>query len=144
MILTFVLAAMLALSPKGHHDELAGVIARVVAEERPLFANDEDRRRTAALVVAIAYRESGFNMHAVSKTDDFCAMQVHHRPDLARLPDECVRTGIAMLRESMRVCPAWPLAHYASGPGGCTNARAQRISRDRMAIAGHLVRTVKP
>ena len=71
-------------------------------------------------------------------------LQVHARPDLAKDPEACIRVGMTMLRESMRVCPAHPIAFYASGPGGCDNARAQRISRDRLAIAQRLVREVSP
>ena len=43
----------------------------------------------------------------------------------------------------MKMCPAHPLAFYAAGPAGCESARAQRISRDRIAIAQRLVRDVK-
>jgi hypothetical protein len=138
-----ILAMMLALAPlRTDLSPLAETIARVVEAERPLFAADDDRRKTAALVVAVAFRESSFRMDAVSKTDDHCALQVHGRPDLAKLPDECIRTGVAMMRESMRVCAAYPLAHYAEGPRGCASARAQRISKDRMTLAAWVARKV--
>ncbi len=135
----FVVAAMTSLAPGRDHLANGTAIAGVVASELPLFKGDEDRRRTAALVVAIAFRESGFDNRARSKTNDSCMMQINRRPDLADDPAACVRVGLTMLRESMRMCPAFPVAFYASGPGACTNERAQRISRDRMAIARRLL-----
>lgn len=143
MLLPWILAAMTQLAPGRDHRELAETIARVVEGERPLFQKDEDRRRTAALVVAVAFRESSFRNDVTSKTDDHCAMQINHRPDLAKLPEECIRTGLSMLRESMRVCPSVPLGWYAEGPRGCTSPRARRISDDRMQIATWLVSKVK-
>jgi hypothetical protein len=142
-VLPFVLAAMTQLAPGRDHTVLANAIARVVDSEQALFRDDEDRRRTASLVVAVAYRESSFRNDAKSATNDHCALQINKRPDLAEDPERCVRTGLAMLRESMRICPAHPLAFYAAGPIGCGNPRAQRISRDRMAIAGYLRAKVK-
>lgn len=139
--LAFVVAAMALLSPEGEHLEVAGAIARAVDAVPPLFG-DADRRRTAALVVAIAWRESGFDNAVVSATDDHCFLQVHARPDLGRDVEACARVGLAMLRVSVRACAAHPVAFYASGPTGCANARAQRISRDRSAIAAWLLRRV--
>ncbi|MEK0430309.1 MAG: hypothetical protein RL139_113 [Gemmatimonadota bacterium] len=144
LVVLFVLAAMNSLAPGRDHLANAGAIASVVLEERPLFRDDESKLRTAALVVAIAFRESSFRNDVTSRTGDYCLLQVNRRPELAADPVACVRVGMAMLRESMRICPAHPVAFYASGPGGCDNARAQRISRDRMAIAAKLVREVKP
>ncbi len=135
MILFFVLTAMASLAPGREHIENATAIASVVLSEPPLFKGDEDRRRTAALIVAIGYRESSLDNHARSKTNDHCMMQVNQRPDLAADPAKCVRVAMTMLRESMRMCPDAPIAFYAEGPRGCTSVRAQRISRDRMALA---------
>jgi hypothetical protein len=143
-VLPFVLASMALLAPGRDHSVNAASIAAVVDAERPLFKGDDDRRRTAALVVAIAFRESTFYNAAKSKTADHCMMQVNRRPDLAEDPTKCVRVALSMLRESVRMCPAFPVAFYASGPGACENARAQRISRDRMALAARLVRDVAP
>ena len=144
LVVLFVMAAMSSLAPGRDHTELGGAISRVVLEERPLFRDDEAKLRTAALIVAIAFRESSLRNDISSKTNDWCAMQIHGRPELAKDADACIRVAMTMLRESMRICPAHPIAFYASGPGGCDNARAQRISRDRMAIAARLVREVKP
>lgn len=144
MLLAWVLAAMLSLAPGRDHRELGGAIAASLEEGPPLFRDDEDRHRSAALLVAVAFRESSFRNDARSKTDDHCAFQIHGRPELSRDAGACARVAVAMLRESLRACPAFPLAFYAEGPGACSSARAQRISRDRMAIAARLVRTVTP
>ena len=129
---------MLSLAPGRDHTANAAAIADVVLDERPLFANDESRLRTAALVVAIAFRESSFRNDVTSPQGDACMMQINRRPELTRDPRACVRVAMTMLRESFRMCPKHPIAFYASGPGACTNERAQRISRDRMAIAARL------
>lgn len=134
-LISFVLVAMSALAPNRDHSEIGNAIVQVVEAEAPLFAGDDDRRRTSALIVAIAFRESGFRNDVVSKTNDHCALQVNARPDLAKDPVACVRVGLSMLRTSMRVCPSHPIAFYASGPAGCTNARAQRISADRLWLS---------
>jgi hypothetical protein len=139
-VIALVLAMMLSLVPGRDHSTNAGAIARVVESERPLFKDDAAKVRTAALVVAVAYRESAFKNDAISKTNDHCMMQVNRRPDLARDPEACVRVAMTMLRESFRMCPEHPIAFYASGPGACTNERARRISNDRMAIARRLAK----
>lgn len=143
-LLTWVLAAMAMLDPGRDHLEVGSAIAEVVEESAPLFRDDGDRRRTAALVVAVAFRESTFRNDAVSSTADYCALQIHGRPDLADDVGACIRVGLAMLRVSLRVCAAHPLSFYAAGPRGCSSPRAQRISRDRMALAARLVREVQP
>ena len=143
-VLFFILAAMASLAPGREHIENATAIASVVLDEPPLFKSDESRLRTAALIVAIAFRESSFRNDAKSKTNDSCLMQVNRRPDLAKDPVKCVRVAMAMLRESMRMCPDHPLAFYASGPGACTNERARKISDDRMRIARRLLAQVSP
>ncbi len=140
LVLFFVLNAMSSLAPGRQHAAEATAVARVVLEERPLFKGDESRIRSAALMTAIAFRESGFRNDAKSPTNDHCMMQVNQRPDLADDLVKCVRVAMDMLRESMRACPLHPVAFYASGPGACTNERARRISNDRMAIAGRLAK----
>lgn len=158
-IFTWVLAATALLAPAREHDELAAAIATQVEAEPPLFKGDDDRRRTSALLVAIAFRESSLRAGAVGdrvggKPTSFCAFQLHlpwggktHEgwtgADLVEDPQKCVAAAMRMIRVSMRVCPSAPLAHYAEGPAGCESPRAQRISRDRLAIAQWLVRGVR-
>lgn len=145
MVLLFtILGWMSSLAPGRDHIEAATAIATVAIEQRALFADDTDRFRTASLLTAIAFRESSLRNDVTSKTGDSCMMQVNRRPDLASDPTECVRVAVTMLRESMRMCPDHPLSLYAEGPRGCTSSRAQRISRDRMALASRLRREVTP
>ncbi len=142
-VLPFVLAAMTQLAPGRDHTELGGAIARVVDSNKPLFEKDADHRRTAALLVAVAFRESTFKPSVVGDNgNSFCAFQIHRSaggtPALLEDVDACVRSGLTLLRMSLRVCPTHPVAWYASGPTGCSNDRAQRISRDRMNLAAYI------
>ena len=157
-LFAWVVAASSLLAPSRQHDALAEAIATRAEAEAPLFKGDEDRRKTSALLVAIAFRESSLRAdavgdHVAGKPTSFCAFQLHlpfdHKTaegwtaaELVEDPTKCVTAAMRMLRESMRMCPAHPLAFYAAGPIGCENARAQRISRDRMAIAQQLLRRV--
>jgi hypothetical protein len=134
-LLFAIVTWMTVLAPNRNHVENATAIARVALDEKPLFKGDESRVKTAALLVAISFRESSFHNDAKSKTNDHCMMQINKRPELAEDPVKCVQVAMTMLRESFRMCPEYPIAFYASGPGACTNLRAQRISRDRMALA---------
>jgi len=159
VLFTWVLAASSLLAPARQHDQLAEAIASRVEAEPPLFKGDDDRRRTSALLVAIAFRESSLRAGAVGdrvagKPTSFCAFQVHlpwgaksaegwTGLELAEDPEKCVTTAMHMLRDSIRACPSFPLATYAAGPPGCESPRAQRISRDRMAIAQRLIRDVR-
>lgn len=143
-VLPFVLAAMTQLAPGRDHSELGSAIARAVDADKPLFKNDADRRRTAALLVAVAFRESTFHTQAVGDHGrSFCAFQIHRSSGgskaLLEDVDACVRSAFTMLRTSLRVCPASPIAWYAAGPNGCKSERAQKISRDRMNLAAYLV-----
>lgn len=157
-LLSWVLAASSLLAPGRSHDRLAQAITARVEAEAPLFKNDEDRHKTSALLVAIAFRESSLRANAVGdfsrgKPTSFCAFQVNlpgtktkegwTGDDLLEDPDKCVTVAMRFVRDSMRVCPEHPIAWYAAGPKGCTNAHAQRISRDRVAIAQRLVREVR-
>ena len=147
MLRAFVLACMLLLAPNRDHSLLATAIAARVEVERPLFKDDAAKLKTASLVVAIAFRESSFTLDAVGDSGhSFCAMQVSDgsggSPALLHDADACVLAAWRILQWSFRICPANPVAPYASGTNGCDNARALRISRDRLSIAARLVRDV--
>ena len=144
-MLALVVAMMLALAPGRDHSELGGAIARAVESEPAIFKDDASKTKTAALLVAVAFRESSLTLGAVGDHgQSFCAFQIHRTsgggPALLTDADACARKGMAMLRESARVCRAHPVAWYAEGPKGCDSPRAQRISRDRMAIAARLAK----
>ena len=154
-LLEFALAVVHAVDPDHTHPTMTDAIVHVVEDERPLFVDDSSRERTIALIVAVAWREGSLGERVqgdcVEKTKEgrciahprsFCTMQVHAssggNETLNEDPAKCIRVGMALLRDSMRSCAEHPIAYYASGPGGCTNDRAQRISRDRMALASRL------
>lgn len=157
-LLAWVLAACQALAPGRSHERLAEAIATRVESEAPLFKDDEDKKKTASFLVAIAFRESSLKADATGDMvaghpTSFCAYQIHlpagaktaegwTGKDLIEDPKKCVTTAMNMLRQSFRSCPAHPLAWYAEGPRGCKSERAQRISRDRLAIAQRLVREI--
>lgn len=146
-VLSFVLAASGMLAPARDHQSLAGAIASRVDAEPAFFADDADKKKTAALMVAVAFRESSLRANAVGDHGrSFCAYQVHETAGgtkaLLEDVDACVAKGFALLAQSVRVCPKHPLAWYAEGPRGCESTRAQRISADRMALAKRLVREV--
>jgi hypothetical protein len=134
-MIQFILSIALLLSPARDHSHFSETVASILPTVPPLFADDTDRKKTAALLTVIAYRESSFRLTAKSRTNDFCWFQIHDRPDLQEDPAECVKVAIRMLQESMRMCPAHPIAFYAEGPKGCMSPRAQRISLDRMSLA---------
>jgi hypothetical protein len=151
-LFSFVLTAMSWLAPKDNHEKLGAVITEVVDTEDALFKDDTDKLRTASLIIAIAYREGTLRLSTVGDCDEskpgqpckgkprsYCTMQIHESmgggPALNEDPALCIRTGLRILRQSIAICPAWPIAGYASGPEGCDNERAQRISRDRTNLA---------
>jgi hypothetical protein len=158
-LFAWVVAASTLLAPARQHSSLAEAIATRAAAEPPLFKGDEDRHRTSALLVAIAFRESSLNAAAVGdsvagKPTSFCAFQLHlpfgaktaegwTSEDLLEDPEKCVTAAMHLLRDSMRACPSSPIAVYASGPSGCESTRAQWISRDRLAVAQRLVRDTR-
>ncbi len=142
----FVLAAAQLLAPGRDHTVLADAIAARVDAELPLFADDTDRRRTAALLVAVAWRESSLRLDAVGDQGrSVCAFQIlGGARSLLTDADACVGTGMRMLRASLATCRhvrvEARLAGYARG--NCTSAEGQRLSRDRFALAQRLARTV--
>lgn len=135
-LLAFVMTAMSYLAPGRDHFELASAISEEVEAAEPLFAHDEDRRRTAAIVVAVAYRESTFTADAVGDHGrSKCAMQIYGGPDdLLTDARKCVRVGLEMLRASSKIDRNNPVAFYARGNHFASDV-AKRISRDRVALA---------
>jgi hypothetical protein len=145
-MLETILAMMLSLAPGRDHSELGGAVARAVEAQPALFRDDDSKAKTAALLVAVAFRESSLRLDAIGdKGQSFCAFQIHRTSGGTKAllidADACVAKGMAMLRESARVCPRAPIAWYAAGgTAACTNERAIRISNDRMALAKRLLR----
>lgn len=123
---------MRTLAPGHDVDELAWNVAAVA-----------ESREEAALITAVAYRESGLDNTAVGDHGrSVCAMQIlNGSRSLLTDVGACVRRGTLMLRESRRVDPANPVAFFARGPR-FESAEARRISRDRVALARRLLASV--
>ncbi len=124
-----VLGWMNGLAPGRDHSALAWAVA--------VNAQSETE---AAIFTAVAFRESGFRNDAVGDGGhSVCAFQIYDGPKiLLDDPIACVAKGAAMLRESRRIDPKNPIAFYARGPRFRSD-EAQRISRDRMALAKRII-----
>ncbi len=97
----------------------------------------------AALVTAIAFRESTFDNAAIGDHGrSFCALQIHASSGgtvaLTEDVGACVAAGLAILRQSVRVDRAHPVAFYARGPRW-EGLEARRLSDDRVRIAKGLL-----
>src|SRR3954470_3730483 len=106
ILLAWVMAASSLLAPARQHDQLASAIATRAEAEVPLFKGDEDRHKTSAFLVAIAFRESSLRAdavgdHVAGKPTSFCAFQIHlpigakteegwTGTDLTEDPEKCV------------------------------------------------------
>ncbi len=142
---SFVLGLCLSLSPQSQplsHGALATSITTVLHDEGALFAHDDDLHRSAALMVAIAYRESSLDTRSVGDGGtSFGAFQLHASSGgtaaLLDDPDAQARKAHAMLKQSIRIDREHPIAFYARGPRFASQ-EAQRISNDRMALAKRL------
>lgn len=152
---TLVAANTIAPDPAhvADHEKIADAVATVLVVERPLFKNDEDKLRTAALFVGVGYREGSLRASIVGDCTEskpgekckgrprsFCFLQVHESnggtPDMNEDLAKCVRASYRLLATSFKVCPRDPVAHYAEGgEKACESDRAKRISVDRLAIA---------
>lgn len=129
-LFALVLGWMTLLAPGRDHGELAWAVAVNATSVTE-----------AAIITAVAFRESSLRNDAVGDHGrSVCAMQILGGPrELLTDPIACVQRGVAMLRESRRVDPENPLAHYARGPR-FRSEEAKRISRDRMYIARKLAK----
>jgi hypothetical protein len=138
-----VLAWMDTLDPGRDHTEVARATALVSVRNPALYREDESRVRTAALLVAIQFRESAFDQYAVGdKGRSFCSMQIHSSiggsPALLGRPEDCIEMGYSVLRQSISIDRSHPVAFYARGPRW-KSVEAQRISNDRVAISRRLL-----
>jgi hypothetical protein len=128
-----VLGWMNELAPNRDHGELAWAVTINATSEME-----------AAVLTAVTFRESSLRNDAVGDGGhSVCACQIYDGAKaLLKDPIACVAKGASMLRESRRIDPKNPIAFYARGPRW-KSEEAQRISRDRMALATKLVR-MKP
>lgn len=163
LLLAWLLAAMSHLAPNRDHQRLADAVYMVVSREQPLFKNDPLKLRTASLMTAVLFREGSLRVDIKGDKDkaghytSFCPAQINlpygaktlegwTGEDLVEDPEKCVAVEYRMLKQSVRMCPKHPVAYYAEGNDPvktCASTRAQRISNDRMFLAGRLVKEVK-
>mgnify|MGYP006921291327 CR=1 FL=1 len=149
-MIPFILAAMVLLS--GGIDTLeraalAAAIDRAIVVGGP-FPGFSDRG-TAALMVAVAYRESGFRNGALNvASEDHCAFQIHlpkgartsagwTGDDLRADVRKCAAVAYRMLRASATVCPKFPVSPYARGV-----CKATGWDTDRRRLAARVERGV--
>lgn len=121
---------------------LARAIVDVVAERGPLFKGEDGERRTVALLVAVAFRESTFKADAIGDHGrSVCAFQIlHGARSLLTDVRACTDAGYTQLAASVRACPGHPVAPYARGT--CESEDGRRISADRMRVARSLLGVV--
>ena len=137
-LLEFITAAMLHLVPGRDHTTLATAIAHVVETEGCLVTGTNCERRSAALAIAVGYRESTFRLDAIGdKGASLCAFQIQST-DRALLTDAnlCALEGYRRLKASLQACRG-SIAMYAAGT--CGSARGKSIDADRKRLAGRIL-----
>ncbi len=133
ILYALVLSMMNSLAPSQdpltRHGDLAAAIA-AVSPDLP----------TAALLVAVAYRESGLNTQARGDGGkSLGAFQAYLAPQsLLTDPEAQAQLALRMLQASARIDPAHPVAAYARGARHASR-EARRISDDRTALARSLL-----
>ena len=142
MLTTWILTVLLAVAPPGRtpriesaeegrarYATIAADLDAVVTAESPLFGGRLGRARTAMLLAAVAFHESGFRRDVDEGRTrgsglDVCIMQIRARSvaeadTIAHDRRACLRLGLSFVRRSMMACRESPLddrlAAYASG-----------------------------
>ena len=151
-LLLFIVALMLALDPRGgaKHPPLAFGIESAIKQEGCIFNGSDCERHSAALAVAIAFRESTFQVDAEGDCDpqtaeerrrgvpkkhcqSFCAFQIFKGSrGLLSDANACALEGYRRIKESFSRCRG-SLSGYASGE--CNSVYGARIDNDRKALA---------
>jgi len=144
MLYAWILAACALLAPSRDASAFAAALAPVVEAQAPLYRDDDSRTKTAALMVAIAFRESSFRPDALGDSGhSYGYFQIWGVPRETPAEDQA-RIALGMVRESMRACGKDnPLGIYSAGPNGCVMPIAKRISADRAALAKWLSSKLK-
>ena len=123
------------------HDTTASQreLAESIAAMPALFVGPQGAERTAALLTAIAWRESGLQLSAVGDSGrSVCAFQILGG-NRALLTDaaECTRVAYTILQRSIALCAAHPVAVYARGT--CDSVDGRKISADRVRVANRIM-----
>jgi hypothetical protein len=150
----WVLAVMFKMQPTNapgvlhSYAETSEAIAQA-SSEFPLFKGEDGPRKTAALLLAIAWYESRFNPTAIGdhgqsvglfQIQIATAKELHSdvTGNMLLSPRDAAPIALAVIRESYRVCgrAGWDekLGWYAAGGNGCKDAGKQKsIHRMHMA-----------
>lgn len=133
-LLAWVTLAMLALAPGRDHTALASAIADTVEKEGCFVTGANCERRTAALMVSVAFRESTFRLEAVGDQGrSVCSFQIlGGSRDLLTDATACALEGHRRLKASLQACRG-SIAMYAAGR--CDSARGKSIDADRKRLA---------
>lgn len=145
----WILSLMLLLQPAkstpwaATYEATAQAIASASVQS-PLFAGAHGAERTAALLTALAWFESRFDVHASGDHNRSHGLfQQQGRGELGTA-EEATKVAIEQIRVSFAACKGRPfedsLANYASGRGTCTNAGGLVASRHRVGLALRLFR----
>ena len=159
----WILQLMVLLQPAAPWRGTYAGTARAIddaAHEAPLYPGEDGVERTAALLVAVAWRESRFD--PMARATDCCGESLGlfqvHGTNARRLglmgvnelfdPLTNARAALALLAESLRICARTPederLSEYASGRALCDVPEAVRDSRAKARIAARLMRERPP
>ena len=145
-LVAFALAGVLWFHPEAPDQDRLAVAIATAAEEAPLFDDDVDGRRTAALLVVTAWEESRFDRFAVGDSGRSCGLfgiWVGRSERRCRAIQEDVfgsaRIARDMLRESLRVCRARPVAERLGLYLGGSCGRGLPLSRRRWWLMKRLV-----
>jgi hypothetical protein len=148
-----VSALFVAMGAKEPDAALVDRIAEVAVSSPFVTAKDEEtaRTKTAALLVAIAYRESGGKVAAKGDSgSSFCAFQINlgkngvtregwTGEELTQDAGKCTAVAAKIALTSWNACKRAGLAEeerlaiYARG--SCLSERGKKISRDRFSLA---------
>lgn len=153
----WVLSVMNKLQPSApwimSYGETAEAIAQA-ANADPLFNEADGPKRTAAVLIALAFHESHFQPNVIGDSGhSFGLFQI--QPPTARvdaslllLPRNAAFIAIDLIRQSFKVCERESFEHklawYAAGPHGCDpqkdKQRGNHASALRMGLAKQLMK----
>ena len=133
---------MLALAPGRDHSALASAIADTVEKEGCFVTGANCERRTAALMVSVAFRESTFRLEAVGDQGrSVCSFQIlGGSRDLLTDATACALEGHRRLKASLQACRG-SIAMYAAGR--CDSARGKALTRTGSAWRSAFWRAMK-
>ena len=125
-MMQWILSLMLLLQPdapwKDDYENVASAINEA-SESKPLFAGDNGKRKTAALLVSLAWFESRFDRKAIG--DKGKSFGLYQQQGMGELFDAKIASMVAVeqIKISFRICSNRPieerLGWYAAGGPNC-------------------------